>query len=477
MKRIPVCIIFGLFAAILILSGCGKQKIRVTSKQDVEGAILAQLIIQYLDYKKETDNLSIDIVDNTWMYTTETLRDKLIDGDIDIYPEYTGNGYLWFEGENIATWALDRSKISERLNQLEDQENTGLKWLKPAKAENNWAIVINSQVAGNSLRTMDQFAKYVNDNPNGVIVYGSEAFFTRENAFPLFEKEYGFTLEPEQQRIVSNPIFAENLAAFFVENGTIHASMAYTTDRYLEENEKAEQVTGMNIENLPLVVLDDTMEVQPRYYPVPLIRSKILNDCPNIEKYLGELFEKLDTMTLQKLNAEAVKKFPDEVARDFLEDTFSGFGKDVSGVRLRSNRPPDGFFEFGENVTIEVINARVTVPAHDIWETVFYVDDKFMKTSTLRGWFSVSGGAFNDIKIAILNHNDFSNWNNFRKTEDAVYLSEKVTKTRFDLEINEPGTYHLVLSNRFSEFSFKEVTLKVYLYFSDKGQEDTIPVK
>ncbi|UCC16888.1 MAG: hypothetical protein JSU58_11125 [Dehalococcoidales bacterium] len=269
MKRILVFIVLGLLAAVLLLPGCGQPKIRVASKQDVEGAILAQLIIQYLDYKNKTDKLNINIIDNTWMYSTDTLRNTLIDGDIDIYPEYTGNGYLWFKGEYIETWALDRSKISERLNQLEDQENTGLKWLRPAKAENNWAIVINSQVAGNNLRTMEQFATYVKDNPDGVIVYGSEAFFTRDNAFPLFEKAYKFTLEPEQERIVSSPIFAENLAAFFVEDGTIHASMAYTTDRYLEKNEETEQVTGLNIENLPLVVQDHTMDVQPKYYPLP----------------------------------------------------------------------------------------------------------------------------------------------------------------------------------------------------------------
>ncbi|MBN2074361.1 MAG: hypothetical protein JW762_02300 [Dehalococcoidales bacterium] len=466
MKRIPVCILFGLLAAIIILSGCGKQKIRVTSKQDVEGAILAQLIIQYLEHKKETDNLSIDIVDNTWMYTTDTLRDTLIDENIDIYPEYTGNGYLWFEDEDWKTWTLDSSDISDRLNELEDQQNSGLKWLEPAKAENNWAIVLNSQVAGKGLRTMEQFAEYVNDNPDGIIVYGSEAFFTRDNAFPLFEKEYGFTLKPEQKRYVSNPIFAENLAAFFVEDETIHASMAYTTDRYLEEG--MNNISGTYIEELPLAVLEDTRNVQPKYYPAPLIRSEILNDCPDIEKYLGELFKKLDTMTLQKLNAEAVEKFPDEVAREFLKEKFPGFGDKENGIGLRTDRPPQSFFNFGENITIEVANARVTVPAHDIWETVFYVDDKFMKTSKLRGWFSVSGGAFNDIKIALLNDNDFYNWKNFRETADAVYLSEKVTKTQFDLEINEPGTYHLVLSNRFSEFSFKEVILKVYLYFSDK---------
>ena len=144
MKRITIYIIFGLLAAILLLSGCGQPKIRVASKQDIEGAILAQLIIQYLRDK------GYEVIYHTWMYSTDTLREVLADGDIDIYPEYTGNGCLWFnelcDGESFIK-SDNLAEMSDILNEKEAQNNTGLKWLMPAEAENNWAVVVNNEVA------------------------------------------------------------------------------------------------------------------------------------------------------------------------------------------------------------------------------------------------------------------------------------------------------------------------------------------
>ena len=49
-------------------------------------------VLFFMKFPGGPRNQIIDIVDNTWMYTTDTLRDTLIDENIDIYPEYTGNG-------------------------------------------------------------------------------------------------------------------------------------------------------------------------------------------------------------------------------------------------------------------------------------------------------------------------------------------------------------------------------------------------
>ena len=75
-----------------------------------------------------------------------------------------------------------------------------------------------------------------------------------------------------------------------------------------------------------------------------------------------------------------------------------------------------------------------------------------------------SGGTFNDVKILVLNDIDFTNWKNFHDIE-GIYQSDKVTKAQIKAQIEESGSYHLVISNRFSEFSSKDVLLKVYLYY------------
>jgi osmoprotectant transport system substrate-binding protein len=102
MKRILTYIGLGLLIVILLLTSCGQRKVTVASKLNTEGAILAQLIIQMLRAELGYEN----VIDKTWMGSTEELRDALIKGDIDIYPEYTGNGAKFFEVQDTEIWNL-----------------------------------------------------------------------------------------------------------------------------------------------------------------------------------------------------------------------------------------------------------------------------------------------------------------------------------------------------------------------------------
>ena len=447
MKRTRIYIVLGLLVGILLFTGCSHSKIRVASKMDVEGAIISQLIIQVL-----RDN-DFEVIDKTWMGSTDVVRKAILDGDIDIYPEYTGNGANWFKDED---WEMssrsDKDEVAEWLTQLETREKNRVEWLTPAPANNPWGIAINSKVAeAKNLKTIEDFANYVKKPGNNVLVHGSKEFFTSPMALPLFEKQYGFNLEINQKVVVSSPTYAEHLVAFFVEPDTVYAAMAYATDHCLEE--------------LPVRILEDNKKAQPLYHPAPIIRSEVLNKYPEIREILKQIFQKLDTTTLQELNANAVQKFPHEVARDYLEQN-DLLRKERDYEEFAYHRPiPDLFKPQEDEKGIEIVNSKITVPAKTIWQTDFYVNGKFMSDVRVVGWFMTSGGAFNDIKIAILNDIDFTNWENFREVEDAVYLSEKITKTQIELKIEDPGSYHLVLSNRFSEFSYKDVTAKVYLYY------------
>ncbi|MFC1864458.1 glycine betaine ABC transporter substrate-binding protein [Chloroflexota bacterium] len=464
MKRILTCVGLVLLVGILLLPGCGQRKITVASKMDAEGAILSQLIIQLL-----RDN-DLEVTDKTWMGSTDIVRKAIINGDIDIYPEYTGNGAKWFKDQGWETWSrFDKNEVAKKLTDLETQDKNKVEWLAPAPANNPWAIAVNSEVANErNLRTIEDFANYVNKPDNNVLVYGSKEFFTSPMALPLFEKKYGFKLRIDQKVIVSSPIYAEHLVAFFDEPGIVYASMAYTTDHYLEEG--IADTTSHYLEKLPLWMLADNEHAQPLYHPAPIVRSEVLERYPEIRKILNQLFERLDTETLQELNGDAVQKFPSEVARDYLEQN-GLLHKKQEIDDLSYDRPiPDFFKPEEDEKSIEIVNAKITVEPKTIWQTDFYVDDKFMSDVRVAGWFMASGGALNDIKIVILSDIDFTNWKNFHEVKDGVYQSDKITKTQIGLKIKDPGSYHLALSNRFSEFSFKDVRAKVYLYYKMRAE-------
>ena len=54
---------------------------------------------------------------------------------------------------------------------------------------------------------------------------------------------------------------------------------------------------------LGLVILDDTLHVQPIYAPAPVVRAEVLARWPKIRDALAPVFKALDTATLQTLNA------------------------------------------------------------------------------------------------------------------------------------------------------------------------------
>jgi zinc-ribbon domain len=78
----------------------------------------------------------------------------------------------------------------------------------------------------------------------------------------------------------------------------------------------------------------------------------------------------------------------------------------------------------------------------------------------LEGNFTASGGTGNDVEVYVLPENDFVNWQN-RHQAKTYYNSGKVTVGNFSVNLpSDAGTYYLVLDNRFSLLSKKEVEVK-----------------
>lgn len=81
--------IFALAAMVLTASTGISQAadtVRVGSKIDTEGSLLGNIIVQVLDAN------GIKTTNKSQLGTTKVVRGAITAGEIDIYPEYTGNG-------------------------------------------------------------------------------------------------------------------------------------------------------------------------------------------------------------------------------------------------------------------------------------------------------------------------------------------------------------------------------------------------
>ncbi|MFO8046041.1 MAG: ABC transporter substrate-binding protein [Halomonas sp.] len=270
----------------------------VSSKIDTEGSVLGQLILQRL----EAGGIAVE--DRLQLGGTSIVREALLTGEVDLYPEYTGNGAFFFDMTDSDVW--HNAEAAYQTVRDRDAEN-GLVWLTPASANNTWAMSVRGELAReHGLATLEDLAAYLAEG--GEFKFAASAEFVEsEQALPAFQDAYGFALSQEQLLVLSGGNTASTMRAAAQQTSGVNAAMTYGTDG------------GLNA--LDLVVLEDTLGVQPVYQPAPVVRAEVLDAYPEIESLLGPLFEALDLETLQRLNGDvAVNGLdPRQVAADFLD--------------------------------------------------------------------------------------------------------------------------------------------------------------
>ncbi|MGO3056447.1 glycine betaine ABC transporter substrate-binding protein OsmF [Halomonas sp. AOP43-A1-21] len=270
----------------------------VSSKIDTEGAVLGELIIQTL----ERNGISTE--NRLQLGATNVVRTALTTGEIDIYPEYTGNGAFFFDMAESDVWK-DPEQAYQTVRE-QDAQN-GLVWLTPASANNTWAMSIREDVASeHNLKTLDDLAAYIADGGDFKFAASAE-FVESAQALPAFQEAYGFELTADQLLVLSGGNTAATMRAAAQQTSGVNGAMTYGTDG------------GLNA--LGLVVLEDTRGVQPVYQPSPVVRESVLDAYPDIEPLLEEVFSTLDEVTLQELNANVAVNglSADQVANDYLD--------------------------------------------------------------------------------------------------------------------------------------------------------------
>ncbi|WFE71795.1 ABC transporter substrate-binding protein [Halomonas sp. M1] len=285
-------------SALVFSAANASDPVVVSSKIDTEGSVLGELIIQTLERN------DIATQDRLQLGGTSVVRSALQAGEIDLYPEYTGNGAFFFDMTDSPVW--NSAEDAYQTVKERDAEQ-GLVWLQPASANNTWAMSVREDVAtAHELVTLDDLAEYLAEG--GVFKFAASAEFVEsEQALPAFQEAYGFELSGDQLLVLSGGNTAATMRAAAQQTSGVNAAMTYGTDGGLSA--------------LGLVVLEDSRGVQPVYQPAPVVRASVLEAHPRIEALLNDVFATLDLVTLQSLNADVAVNglSPNQVARDYLD--------------------------------------------------------------------------------------------------------------------------------------------------------------
>jgi osmoprotectant transport system substrate-binding protein len=273
--------------------------VRVGSKIDTEGALLGNIIVQVLEAN------GIKTENKVRLGNTKIVRTALTTGEIDIYPEYTGNGAFFFSDDKNPAWK--NAKAGYDLVKKLDLEKNKVVWLEPSPANNTWAIAVRKDVAStNKLKTMEDLGRWVSGGGKFKLAASAE-FIERSDALPAFQTAYGFKLNQNQLLTLAGGDTSVTIKAAAEGTSDVNAAMAYGTDG--------------PVSALGLVILDDPKGVQPVYAPAALIREEVLAKNPKIKALLAPVFKSLDGVTLQGLNAQIALEGKDakQVAIQYLK--------------------------------------------------------------------------------------------------------------------------------------------------------------
>ena len=296
LRRNFLLVAFGLLASSVVQAN---GPVRVGSKIDTEGKLLGNIMVLALEAN------GIKTENKVSLGNTKIVRTALVAGEIDIYPEYTGNGAFMLGAENSPAWKDFRAGYE--LAKKMDFEKNKIVWLEPANANNTWAIAVRKDLAtANQLRSMDDLGRYIAKGGTFKLAASAE-FMERTDAMPAFQAAYGFKLRADQALVLAGGDTAATIKAAAEKTSGVNAAMAYGTDGPLAA--------------LGLLVMEDPKGVQPVYAPAPLVREEVLKRHPAIATILAPIFKSLDTPTLQMLNAriQLEGQDPRKVASGYLQ--------------------------------------------------------------------------------------------------------------------------------------------------------------
>ncbi|WP_370676789.1 ABC transporter substrate-binding protein [Pleomorphomonas sp. PLEO] len=288
--------------ALGFFAGTADAKVVVSSKIDTEGGVIGNIILLALQ------NSGIEVEDRIQLGGTPVVRKAITAGEIDIYPEYTGNAAFFFNKADDPLWK-DAAKAFEEAKKL-DYDANKIVWLTPSPANNTWAIALRKDVADKAgVKSLSDFGAWVTKGGE-VKLAGSAEFVNSASALPSFQTTYGFKLTPEQLIVLSGGDTAATIKAAADQTNGANAAMVYGTDGAIAPS--------------GLVVLNDDKAVQPVYQPTAIVREEVLKANPAIADTLKPIFESLDLVTLQTLNARV--QIGGEPAKAVAEDYLKSKG-------------------------------------------------------------------------------------------------------------------------------------------------------
>ena len=261
--------------------------IEIGSKQFTEQVILGNLMAVALQEYGYDANY-------TTLGSTAAAHEALLAGEIDLYPEYTGTGYLTHLGLEYNP-SQTPADIYNTVSQ-EYAQQWNLNWLEPSAFNNTYCLAMTEARASElGIETVSDLAA----KGEGLVFGATGEFIDRPDGLPGLIDTYGDFGFAE---VLS---FDPGLKYSGLEEGDLDVTTCFGTDG---------QISAMGLR-----VLVDDKGFWPPYNVAPVVNNNIVAQDPYVAVVLNAVMDALDGPTMSSLNWEVDGngREPADVAFDF----------------------------------------------------------------------------------------------------------------------------------------------------------------
>ena len=302
MKKISAALM--VLALIVSLTACGgkktesrdsskggeEKKVVLASKPMTEQFIIAEMLIALIE--QETD-IQVEHKEGIGGGTSN-IHPAMKMGEIDLYPEYTGTGWMFVLEQDLIN---DPAELYKAVK-AGYEESFGIVWSELYGFNDTFGIAMKRELAEKmNIKTYSDLAA-----KSGELRFGAEHdFYERDDGMIGIVNAYGFDFKKE----VGMDIGLKYQA---IGSGEVDVINIFSTDGRLKE--------------FDMVVLEDDKNFFPSYYCATLTRRETLEKYPEMEGALDMMTGIInnDEMTDMNYQVEIEKKGAREVALAFLSN-------------------------------------------------------------------------------------------------------------------------------------------------------------
>jgi osmoprotectant transport system permease protein len=259
--------------------------VRIGSKDFTESALLAEIVAQMPEARGVSVERRFELGGNL-------PHEALVNGTLDLYPEYTGTSYTAIlhhapTGDPRAVYDQVKQEYASKFN---------VEVSPPLGFENTFAILVRGEEARRlNLKTISDAAAHT---PSWRAGFGQD-FMSRADGYPGFSQAYGLK---------------------FAEVREMDLSLTYIALSSRQVDLIAGNSTEGRIATLDLFQLADDRRYFPPYEAVYLVRQDSVTRLPALREVLAKLANAISTEEMRRLNYEidGNKRDPKEVVREWL---------------------------------------------------------------------------------------------------------------------------------------------------------------